>query len=269
MIVGDTGSTRFVIATPTKTGTTTLEECARRHAGGRISRGGVWKPDFRIMDWEKPRRQHRMVPPEGWENARRYMTVRNPFTRWVSVYEYLKAPHNYSKFGAKEIQRSEWRGWNDDRVGVRGRPLDFEQFLWWLVDARVEYGESRWVRRRGSLTSPGAWRSPWIWLDGLDVQLETVQLGGVEVGLLRTESLWEDLERVRAEVGGTWSTRASIHANKCLRYKGPVWEYWGATCARRLWRDGEWRGSGVVGPCGSCAACAMGLYEESAAVGYW
>lgn len=269
MITSEGPRGRFLIATPTKCGTTTLEEMCRRHRGGRA---GVPVDTFRIMDWESPRRQHRMSPPLGWDDAERYLMVRNPFERYMSMYEYLKAPHNYSKFGAKEIQRSEWRGWLMGREGVRGRPMDFEQFLWWLADARAEYGSGRWIKRRGSVFEPRAFRSPWVWLDSLTDSLEALRMqgGGGEVTVLRLENFWQEMSWLVE----TWglrdvSTRASIRANRTLTYAGGGRAYYGATCSARAWGvDGEWLGGGRVGDCGRCAACAVGATEEAVVLGY-
>lgn len=234
MITSDAG---FVIATPTKCGTTTLEEMCRRHRGGRAYPG---LPSFRIMDWEQPRRQHRMALPaigsgdtgwEAWGDYDRYLMVRDPYARYVSVYEYLRAPHNYSKFGAKEIQGRDWRGWKMGRQGVDGYPLSFVGFLRWLIKARDEYSTARWAKRRGDLFTPFAYRSPWVWLDSLEDSLGAfaAQPGSRQgsVCLIWVENFWPSMAVLRGEYGlRSLSVRPTIHANKTLTYKGSVRSYW-------------------------------------------
>ncbi len=273
MILSDHG---FLIATPTKCGTTTLEEMTRRHGGGRVSRGGVQLPSFRIASDEQPRRQHRMVPPEGWQDVDRYIMVRNPFTRYMSQYEYLRAPHNYSKFGAKEIQGSAWLGWDRGRAGVVGEPMTFQQFLFFIARARREYLQRRWVKRRGDLYSPFAWRSPWIWLDPLDKQ-ESVLDGCSGLGLgtvrrLRLENFWEEMQFLKDRYGlKTLSVKPSIRANKTLTYdaRGPH-HYWGFGCTKKVFEPDGSFDLGRVSPfeCGRCAACAVGVVREATALGY-
>lgn len=267
MITSEGPVGRFVIATPTKCGTTTLEEMARRHRGGRA---GTPRDTFRIMDWEKPRRQHRMVPPAGWHRADRYMMVRNPYTRYVSMYEYLKAPANYSKFGAREVQRDAWRGWGFGRKGLHGHPLGFEDFLGWLVEAREVFSAPRWQKRRGYLSDARAYRSPWVWLDGLDESLRL--FGGISrVHLLRMEDLWREMARLKA-----WyrledlSVRPSIHANRGLRRSGSYAWYWGGIEHGVGCFDGDEFIKGMwdlPGEC-LCNACRVGVFEEALNLGY-
>lgn len=228
MITSDAG---FVIATPTKCGTTTLEEMCRRHRGGRAHPG---LPSFRIMDWEKPRRQHRMALPVGldWGNADRYLMVRDPRARYCSMYEYLRAPHNYSKFGARETQGRVWGGWQRGRVGLETEPLTFEQFLMFVARQRDVFRSGRWYKRRGDLYEPFAYRSPWVWLDGLDVSYGAfaAQPGGArgEVTCIRLERFWESMAALKDRYGlVSLSVRPTVHANRTLTYGGKsVDDYW-------------------------------------------
>jgi hypothetical protein len=232
MITSDRG---FIIATPTKCGTTTLEEMCRRHRGGRAQPG---LPSFRIMDWEQPRRQHRMALPEreehdglvgSWGDADRFLMVRSPMARYVSMYEYLRAPHNYSKFGAREIQGDEWRGREMGRVSRAGKPLTFERFLHFIADARVWYSDRRWSKRRGDLTDPFAYRSPWVWLDSLADSAHhlAAQPGSGAVRLIWLEHFWPSMAQLKHDYGLiSLSVKPSIQANKTLTYKGTVHDYW-------------------------------------------
>lgn len=270
MIVSDHG---FVIATPTKCGTTTIEEMARRHGGGRVSRGGVEVPSFRIATDERPRRQHRMVPPLGWENADRYMMVRNPFTRYMSQYEYLRAPHNYSKFGAKEIQGRTWLGWQRGRVGTNNEPMSFQQFLFFIARCRRTYSEDRWVKRRGPLNAAFAWRSPWIWLEPLDAQWDALRDADGEpddMGVLRLENFWEEMAFLKDMYGlDTLNVSPTIRANKTLTYAGRTpQDYWGFGCVKRVWVGKEYRPDRADLPCKRCAACKVGVMREAVAMGY-
>ena len=77
---------RWFIATPTKTGTHTLEAIAARPVNhGVLELAGPVAGDNR-------RRMHRMAPDPTWVGYRPHLLVRNPWSRWVSVYEYLRAP---------------------------------------------------------------------------------------------------------------------------------------------------------------------------------
>lgn len=240
-----------------------------------MSRGGIEVPSFRIATDEQPRRQHRMVPPVGWEDVDRYIMVRNPFTRYMSQYEYLRAPHNYSKFGAREIQGRMWPGWDKGRVGVNSDPLSFQGFLFFIARARREFLQRRWVARRGPLHHPFAWRSPWIWLDPLDKQ-EAVLDGCSGRGLgtvrrLRLENFWEDMEYLKRRYAlETLSVKRSILANKTLTYKGGPHQYWGFGCTKRVFdqENGFSLGRAEAFECGRCAACSVGVIREARSLGY-
>jgi hypothetical protein len=222
-----------------------------------------------------------MVPPDGWHDADRWFLARSPITRYVSMYEYLRAPHNYSKFGAREVQGRYWGGIG--KPGMRSDyafedPMNFREFMRFLAYSREAYTARRWVRRRGPLDSPYAWRSPWIWLDPLDKQREVFLRPAWTLlrgwGDLRLETLWDDLDALMLRYGldGEVSTKRSIHANKTLTYSGEGVErymhYYSGTC---LWYALE-RGAGVRWAdehrCGTCAACALDVVGECARLGY-
>jgi len=220
-----------------------------------------------------------MVPVGRWADVDRYMMVRNPFTRYMSQYEYLRAPHNYSKFGAREIQGRDWPGYDKGRPMVgkwyKREPMTFEQFLFFIDSSRFAYGDRRWTKRRGDpSTDPRAWRSPWIWLVPLDVQMGHLAAapgkGRLEVNVLRLENLWSDLTLLKSAYGlYTLDLRPSIRANKTLTYgEATPEDYWGFAC-REIEYDGTWTYvEGRAGECGECAACRIGVWREAEALGY-
>lgn len=79
MIVSETH--RFVIATPVKTATKSIESAARR--------GGLRQV--------KPL-EHRMGVPKEYEDYDRFIMVRNPWARLPSVYEWLRRDGNKSQW---------------------------------------------------------------------------------------------------------------------------------------------------------------------------
>jgi hypothetical protein len=298
-----TSEDNFILATPTKCGTTTLEAIARRHM-----RNNVDCDDFRIMDWDSPRRQHRMaLPPlmghndmevkhegemiltpgtpdiNGWGGVDRYLFVRNPFTRYMSVYTYLRAPANYSQWGAKAVQGSEWPGigtsaWSEED------PMLFEEFLFWLSDMRRQKD-----RERPPFTSGAAYRSPWVWTDSLTMSLDmlTCQPGEAEgeVSLVRLERINEvaDVEGSLAwllanhgldgevQIGGIHANRTTGYGAGSANTRASSDEFWGGIKCTRKAQFNAWDGaaSGVKEKGQDhCGACAVGVVAEADALGY-
>ena len=282
MITGVTDKGAFIIGTPTKCATTTIEALARRHV--RNNDGAV---DFRLMDWDAPRRQHRMaLPPPcdwvaDWRAARRYLLVRNPYRRYMSVYEYLRAPQNYSQWGARAVQGREWPGlaenaWGDDD------PMTFGEFLLWIADTRREL-ERRGAVKRGELTEGRAYRSPWVWTDSLADSLAhlTAQPAAVgakkksSVSLIRLENLEEDLGRLARKFGIEGGRWGGLRSNRTVRpHLGTPAEVWGVK---------GWCSSGVFGGAGGkqfdggavnwdddcvCPPCQIGVGRESVFLTY-
>lgn len=288
-----TSKGKFIIATPTKCGTTTLEELARRHAGGRISRGGVWDESFRIMDWEAPRRQHRMaLPPdrgvsEGWGNVDRYVVVRNPYLRYLSIYMYLKEPRNFSQWGAREVQGCNWPGQSNYRLAHE--PMCFETFLQWLVDKRAEYSSAGLMgKRRGAVYEGRAYRSPWVWLDPLprSVWFLASQSGSQQgrVSLLRLENLEADLGEVLDghDVALRRWDRLGLHiwANKTIGLQklgagdrglaaSQGWAWGGIRHGRKVFSaDGTYAGPVERHDGCDCGACLIDAGAEAQFCGY-
>lgn len=280
----------FIIATPTKCGTTTLEEMARRHAGGRISRGGVWQEDFRIMDWEHPRRQHRMaLPPQRdgdrpWGDVQRCIVVRNPYLRYLSMYMYLREARNFSQWGAREVQGSAWPGPMAQRL--HHEPMAFETFLHWLADRRADARARRVVRQRGDLRTGRAYRSPWVWLDPLPSSVVALasqpgSQAGVVV-LLKLEALEQDLGAVLKRSGvsvaaGRGGSVVGIRANRTMSLAGAGgdsaagegWAWGGVRHGRHVFDHmGAFQGPcEVVDGC-TCGACVILAAEEARFLGY-
>lgn len=283
MITSDAG---FIIATPTKCATTSLEGVAKRH----MRNAGIDADLFRIMDWDKPRRQHRMcLPPamgtvgEGeeyadpddgsslarpnpgaeWEDAARILLIRDPFTRYASIYRYLRSPQNYSQWGARYVQGREWGG-HDPVIGATLEdldPMDFPTFLGWLADQRELLAEPDEVARRGDLSTGSAYRSPWVWTDPLDW---SAAVWGVEPGnVLRLESLWGDdgdLALLFARFGVDGVDARELHANRSTGWGSDVdttAEFWGGLGVSRI-APYMWFSRGKVRK----AVARLGVFEE-------
>lgn len=82
MIVSD--KYQFVIACPTKTGTNTLRAVVQKW-----KRQGGSANVLDLLTNEQSTR-HRIAPPPGKEDYTRYIMVRDPAARLVSMYEYLR-----------------------------------------------------------------------------------------------------------------------------------------------------------------------------------
>lgn len=278
MITGVTDKGAFIIGTPTKCATTTIESLARRHQ--RNSDGAV---DFRLMDWDSPRRQHRMaLPPPcdwfaDWSRARRYLLVRNPYRRYMSVYEYLRAPHNYSQWGARAVQGREWPGlaenaWGDDD------PMTFGEFLEFIVNTRTELAR-RGAVKRGDTTDGRAYRSPWVWTDSLADSLHLLAAqpgkGGRSVKFIRLENLEEDLGALARRFGIKGGNWGGLRSNRTVRpFLGTPAETWAEfECSRDVFggKDGKTFRPALVTDWGDeceCVVCRLGVAAEALVLGY-
>lgn len=269
------GEPKAIIATPTKCATTTMEAVARRHMRRAEQIEGVDSGWLRLMDWDSPRRQHRMaLPPnrgaENWAEADRWLLVRNPYKRYMSVYEYLRSPQNYSQWGARWVQGREWPGLADG-PWRKLKPMTFKVFLGWLADQRENGPE------RPDWTEGGAYRSPWVWTDSLDDSKWFLQHahGGkrrAKVHRLRNERLFPELSALLKDYGvpvtadrhGLGVFLGEVHSNRTTHpFLGSAQEEWGRVgCEDSLV-------SGLGGDlCGDCAACQIGVADEAWRVGY-
>ena len=172
---------RFIIATPTKCGTTSIEALARSR-GKRLGLSTV-----------RPR-QHRMVVPEEYVSFRRYMMVRNPYDRLASIYLYLSNPSNYSQWAHWEVV---------DKT--------FTQFCYWYIKQREHYGIQSACDPGGAASDDKWYRSPNLWL----VSLGECQRVLKPHDFIRLENLAEDLKSTgRDDWGGNM-----LHSNRSTNRK--------------------------------------------------
>lgn len=291
VITSTNGRGALIIATPTKCATTTLEAVARRNMRGA-------HPDlFRVMDWDRPRRQHRMaLPPQReddpvWASAERFLFVRNPYRRYMSIYTYLSAPQNYSQWGARQIQGREWGGHDESKV-INDSKMSFRRFLKFLANQRIsaenaaDNRTNQHSKPRPDFLTGAAYKSPWVWTDSLtqsrDMLRDQPRVGNglrqkPRVKLLRMETLWKDLEELSDIYG--WGGRVNldptIHANRSTAYgeRGPdpsSKKFWGGIEHARGVFDGSlFLPEEVVWEEGcSCAACLIGVAGEAVTLGY-
>lgn len=166
----------FIVGMPTKCGTNSMRNMANKHA-----QGSARKHD-ELHEIKELR--HRMDVPNGCEHYSRAMIIRNPFSRIVSMYEYLRR-HNW-EWKYKDIIAAEER---------LGRRKAWTWFLNMLIDEQVEAAEKPYDRRKVH------GKRPYIWTDTLLQQSRF--LGGSEpnvvfdwheapVTFIRLESLAAD-----------------------------------------------------------------------------
>jgi len=114
---------KAVLATPTKCGTYSWEIISRK------------------MGWRTIRTQHRMDVPDAFSHySQRLMTVRNPYSRLVSVYFWLSGPSGWTNWKGKISHTVEWEDW-------------FWMFLEWKDEA--------------DLKEINTHRSPHVWTNSL------------------------------------------------------------------------------------------------------
>ena len=141
MIADDTN--KKLIGTPTKTGTTSIENMVRKVENKDFGLRLVRNAPTKIP------RHHHMIVPRDCRHYRRYLTVRHPLDRLVSLYTYLqKEPYQWKSRAAEFTE------------------MDFAEFADWIIGLREELG----FKAPGTnLLGMGAedfkfWRSPNIWL---------------------------------------------------------------------------------------------------------
>lgn len=282
MIIIKGWHSKAIIATPTKCGTTTIEAVARRHERN----GGK---DFLLFDGESPRRQHRMVPPLDDFKVKKVesiLLVRNPFSRYTSIYEYLRAPANYSQWGAKVVQGSDWGG-HGENEWADSPPMLFPQFMAWYHARRED------ANPRPDLQDPAAYRSPWVWTDSLSdsynfLQWNMMHRGGDSyIRLLRLENLWDGLAEIAAAHGVQDLDLSPLHSNRSTTRHGLGGEHAVKDEVLEVWHRYYGGDSGLCPPeafdrlkrsawsCvntsawgGNCPVCAMGVPQEARDLGY-
>lgn len=167
---------RFLIGTPTKTGATSLDSTVRR--GSDVPEG------LEIVYWPgHGKKAHGLLVPPGCERYTRYLTVRHPLDRLVSLYFHLRRPYemriempwatealatfdDFNKFVPWWVEQRSIHGFGDGNIGILSRGGDWRELDWWL--------------------------SPSIWLISLG---ECYKAFGYP-HLIRLESYIEDLEAI-------------------------------------------------------------------------
>ena len=212
----------FIIATPVKTGTTTLlgmAEAWRKQGGSsRVLRALTGDPVTK----------HRMAPPDGRWAYDRYMTVRDPATRLPSMYEWMrKWPHPAALHNVI-VDAEERKG--ERRYGWR-------EFVRAICVIRQADGYHDGGKRRKGTRQPYMWTDTqeehfnYLWgIDADDVMLDWYQED--EPGVLHTEDLsgdWQEL-LVRYEVAEDALYELKVpHLNKSKdRLADSGATYWGA-----------------------------------------
>lgn len=179
----------FIIATPVKTGTTTLLGMANNW-----TRQGGSSKVLRALTGD-PVTKHRMAPVEAHYEYDRYMTVRDPYTRLPSMYEWMrKWPHPAA------IHNVIWDA--ENRKGERR--FGWKEFIKAMAVTRAasDYKQPG-VRRKGT-------RQPYMWTDtqeehfnylwGLDADGSMLPwYREEEPGLLGTESLMGDFHALLSQ----------------------------------------------------------------------
>lgn len=253
---------KLIIATPTKTGTTSLETAVKAH----VKHGGK---AIQIVDWESPRRQHRMCLPEHVGYGRdidlyaRYIVLRNPYSRWLSVFKHLSRP-GWNQWAARQIQRGQWTGAYGPGKPSKlpryaGAPMRFDEFLVFVAEQRALM-----AYKRPPLNSGSAYRAPWVWIDRLDESWRFLMLNGVggpsmPVKAIHTETLWDDF----AKLGIDGFSEKEYHSNRSPdTVRGSA-----ADMARiqKLYRQHDLCGPMDKAADGcQCGACLVGIAAESA-----
>lgn len=142
---------RFVVATPTKCGAHSFNGLASEW-----ERGGGDPGVLRSM-WSGAKDKHRLAPPEGCEDYLRFLVVRNPAERMVSMWDWLSR------------RKGEWM--HRDVRKLDGFP-EFVEWLW----------EQRQAASGASGGSGAAARGPgaggvrlFLWTDTLQEQMNLLR----------------------------------------------------------------------------------------------
>jgi hypothetical protein len=143
----------FVIACPTKTGTTSLLALAahyKRHGGD---------PEVFTALRGEPMTKHRMAPPPGKEHYKRIMIVRNERDRLVSMYEWLRRVARDEAIG-RAIVKAEADG--DRRRG-------------WVEMLKVFVHEQEQPDYLNLRARRWGGARPYMWVDSLDLLSDVVR----------------------------------------------------------------------------------------------
>lgn len=184
MLVSD--KYRFILATPTKCGTYSWEAICKQ-------------VDRDVLDKIRPG-LHRMVVPGAYEDFERFIVVRNPYSRLVSMYHYFLDPMNYSQWGAKFVQGREHRNAKFDHP-----PMTFAQFVKFMKHERDK-------RPDGYLGS-NTFRSPDLWLNSLS---ENADLLGYD-GYIKIEDADDEINK---KLGGAIPPPGHKHRTRSRKESG-------------------------------------------------
>jgi hypothetical protein len=265
MIVSETAG--FIIATPTKCGSTSLKSMARRHEKHFDDEA------FTVLHTGDKHRfyQHRMIPGEDRIDYDRYIIVRHPARRYLSIYDYMRSYTNYSAWSANIAQGDEWPEFcggkpNGNKQRRQGPPLTFSEYMWYLVEQRDVVNdpsnpENHW-KRGNTEDDPSAFRAPWVWTDSLYDSM--VYLAGddcdiEDIGIIKLESMDGDLDDIKIAYGDAMS-----HVN--LK---PVWSNRSKSMSHSdVWHEAMEESCDHSPPCGSCLRCRLGIDRECETLGY-
>lgn len=185
MLVSD--KYRFIIACPTKTGTNSLRAVVEKwkRSGG----------DVRVLNLlsGEDSTRHRIAPPPGKESYTRYMMVRNPVERLVSMYEYLRRKE--WEWSAKEILRVE---------ADKGREAAWVHMLEIIMLYRDSDGYFDAGRRKHHGIRPYMWTDR---LSEMEDYLTGIDLNGSELPWYHADVRAFELE----DVGAAWDQLLADH----------------------------------------------------------
>lgn len=199
---------QFIVGLPTKCGTNSM-----RNMGIKSNRSGRAHELHEIREL-----RHRMDVPEGCGSYTRAIVIRNPFSRLVSMYEYLRR-HSW-----------EWKySWIMEQERKHGRELAWNHFLHMMIDEQLEAAEKPyWARKVHG-------KRPFIWTDTL-TELRAF-LGGyderaladkrwpvAEVQVLRLEALAADWAAFTEHVG--WRNAPVPARNNATKDEDKLFPAW-------------------------------------------
>lgn len=141
MLVSD--KYKFIIACPTKTGTNSMRAIVEKHR-----RAGGSADVLDLLTGEATTR-HRIAPPPGKEKYTRFMMVREPRARLVSMYEYLR--------------RKDWE-WSSKLI-TQAEQMEGRREVGWLrMLGIIAEGRAEPDYFDGGLRGAHGSR-PWMWTD--------------------------------------------------------------------------------------------------------
>ena len=171
MIVSTDRSPGIVIATPCKTGTMSWKKMAQETNG---------------LDWVLP--QHSVLKPIGMEDAKAYITVRDPYWRLVSQYKFVGNKNRHTEWGH-----------------VAASTMTFGKYVEWFFEKKNEADEIDW------------WDgdAPWRWTKSLTQCAESVEA----VDFLKLEDAQKEMERFLKTEGFPDGPEVMYHRNSLAQHR--------------------------------------------------